>query len=436
MLTVTKTQEHIRGEKIAKPQLVIVDAKTRLKHSFTYRLIRAIVIMVVLGVGFFFFYKYLAPGILVVDGDQKGYKIEVGNKKYENVNGQKIVFLKRGTYVLTVSKDGFREFNDVVLIKPLRKVKEKVVFSKSSYINTLQGGEFDNISLSDFKDNSLIYFSKTDNNFYQTSPNSTNMTIASGLGTSLNIDLGLVDGDIVNNVKYSPSKTQAFVLITDVDGNNLVKLVDFNSKTAHKLDLNLQDIDWLTDNQAVGIRDNNGLKLVTLSSNGGSLHEVIGISGDIASVYRTSDPQKVVVTFSANNIDTVAFVNLNSGHAVTSDFKEGLVSKIISSPNNDYTLVYVYANLPKTFLLHSNGDKEPININPYFGLMTWETSGQSFIYAELSNNQYIFNEYNLANKNTKDLEKYSSTEGDPSNLIISQNNLNFILGRAIMGFKL
>lgn len=392
-------------------------------------------IIVVLGVGSFLFYKYLAPGVLFIKGDQKGFKVEIGNKTYENVKKTKIIFLKPGSYVLLVTKDGFRENVELVIIKPLKRTKFEVFFNKINYIQTLSASDLDIISLSSYKDNNLIYLNQNDNSFYRANLDSVNLTIASGMGEKIDIDLGIGDGK-VNNVRYSPSKSQAFVLATDLEGNNITKLVNFDDKNVNTLNINIDDIDWITDDQAAAIVSDSGLKLVTFSPTGSGMKKIVDIPGDIASVTKTANSGKVLVSFSENNVDKVAFADLNNGQMKITEISGGLVSAITSSPKDEKAIVYVYSKTPKTYLISSDGQYNELSINPYFGSLIWNPNGQEIIYPELKKNTYEFQAYNVSDNKIRPLEKYSISEGNPSNLIINQNNVDFILDQAIMGFKL
>lgn len=391
--------------------------------------------MIVLGVSFFLFYKYLAPGILIIKGDQKGFKVEIGNKTYEKVKKSKILFLKPGSYVLLVAKDGFRENQELVSIKPLRRTKFEVFFNKMNYIQALSASDLDIISLSSYKDNNLIYLNQNDNSFYKANLDSVNFTIASGMGEKIDIDLGIGDGK-VNNVKYSPSKNEAFVLLTDAEGNNITKLVNFDNKNVNTLNINIEDIDWVTDDRAAAIVSDSGLKLMTFSPTGFNQKKIVDIPGDIASITKTANSSKVLVGFSENNLDRVAFVDLNSGQMSITEISEGLVSAVISSPKDEKAIVYAYSNSPKTYLISSEGQYNELSINPYFGTLVWNPNGQEVIYPELKKNNYEFQAYNVSDNKIRILEKYPSLEGDPSNLIVNNNFVDFIVGQAIVGFKL
>lgn len=392
--------------------------------------------MIILGGLVFLWYQYL--GILIISTNQEGYKIEVADKKYENVKKKKIIFLRPGYYVLKVNKEDYREFEELIQVKPFKKNKKEITLSKIFYVSTLQNtGDFDVSFLEKYDDNNLIYFSSANNAFYTVPLDSKSYIIGDYKAQKIEADLRLQEGEQVFDIEYSLSRKQAFIFVGFVDAM-VIKWHDFETNQTRELDSSVFGANWLSDDEAVAIKDEESSKLVKLAPNGSRIQELTDIPNGPLAIYKS--PKFVLIESGTyGEYSSWILINLENLKKTPVELSETGISEMKGSPQEDKFIGSTFKDgKAKVFLVNSDGSKEELPISPYLGNVIWTSDGQGLIYVSFDESQktYNFEKYNFADKKSAILASFSQAEGDPSNLIINNNYVNFILGQSIMGFKI
>lgn len=415
-------------------QAIVRPEESRMKAFFKGRLFKVILGLIILGGLVFLWYKYV--GILVVNSNQEGCKIEIANKKYENVKKKKIIFLKPGIYVLNVSKADNREFQELILVKSLGITKKEIILSKMFYVSSLSAvNDFDVNFLAKFDENNLIYFSANDNSFYKVPLDFKSSIIGNYNAVKINTDLGLSEGDQVFEVRYSPSKTQALIFSGSLDAMS-IKLHDFNSSQTKDLNSPLFSANWMADSNIIGITDIDSPKLVKMDSNGLNIEVIADLPADPSGIYASYASLKYILAINSN---LMYLVNPESKEKMEVELPEGLETGAIQSPSEDKFIVLTSKeSKTKVTLLNSDGSKEEIAVEPYLNNVIWTSDGQGLIYVSFDESQKAYNlgKYTFSDKKNIILASYAQAEGGPSNLVSSNSYVNFILDQSVMGLKI
>lgn len=297
--------------------------------------------------------------------------------------------------------------------------------------------DFDINFLEKYDDNNLIFYSSVDKAFYKVPLVSQGYIIGNYTAQKVEADLIINDDTQVFDVKYSSAKNQVLFFIGFVDAVT-IKWFDFNTNQTNNFDQSIFSADWLSDSELIGITDIDAPKLVKLSPDGDIKNIITDLPSDPSNIYA---PYTV---FASSNFAFVQgqesfLVNLSNSEKQEVNLSEGLVVGVRKSPvEAKFIILLVKDQKTQVLLLNSDTSLEEISVIPYLNSVYWTNDGKGLIYVSFDEKTktYNFNKYTFTDKKNTIINTISQDEGDPSNIIVSNNYLDFILGGNIMAFKI
>lgn len=392
-----------------------------LKFHKTKLIVSALIIIALMVLYYLFF-----PTLLWLNCNQTGVKLEMNGRSAGTLNKTKIMFLKPGIYTFRASKDGFLEYNDLINIGKTKITKRNIVLSKMYYVSATPSQDILGASFLNYSADGKSLISFANNDFYKIPLGNNGYIVADYKAEKMGIDLGLAEGDQVLNVKYSPDKNKALVLVKN-ENSKVVKAVSLADNKIIAT-LNLFDADWLTNEEVAGISATDQKILVKQGLAGGQ-SEIIKSTTDFLDI--TADSEGKFVLGVAQ--DKATIINLQNNSPKEIDFAEEMIFKTLGLSNGQF----ITNTTSKTYLVSANSQKTNLKISPYFGSIALANT-DTLIFATFNARAktYDFITYSLKTKNTKTVNTLSQERGDPSDLIANKEFVNYVVNGSIMGFKI
>lgn len=371
-----------------------------------------------------------APTTISLDG---------GDFNVKKIGKTRLMILKPGFYVFDYSKEGYISSSSRINVKFLSFQKENIVLKQMYYLGEAPIGSGISASfLTLDKSNNFIYFPETDQAFYKSSISAKTYDLPNKMGDKIEIDLALTETDTINDVRYSPESNQALVFITSEGSKTVIKKCNLLTKEIIVLDENLIDVQWTSETSLVGILTGQKTNLVELDLSGKVTGTLTELDEYAFMVYPSSDTKTFLIQTSRDNKDALLFYNKESATKNFQKIEEGLVIDIKASPvNSDFLILVSTVNTVVPMLVNASA-KTALNFTPYLSNLVWSPDGKSIIYLQLDrkNKKYNFESYDFSSQKSTLLRTYSMDEGDPSDMIVSKDNIYMVLNGSIIGFNI
>lgn len=380
-----------------------------------------LVTLIALGTLYYFF----APPIVVLTTNRNKVNLTIDGQSKGQINYWRVLILPADIHSIRATKDGFLEYNDLLSMGKSKITKHSIFLNEMYYVSSIPVQDSLKASFLNYSADgkNLILFS--DQSFYSVPLGGEDFVATDAKEQNMDVDLGMKDGESVINIKYSPDKKQALLVVLR-DSDRKIKIVNFETKKVIETQ-SFYEADW-QGSAIIGI-DKIDRKKVIKWDLVSDPQEITALSVNAVAMAAGLDGKSVLVT----NDDAANIMDLNTKALKETKFTGEFITKIIAIPNGQFVVL----TTQKTYLVTADAQRTELNIKPYFGAVTLRDSANLlFISYNKSQKTYDFTTFNLKNKNTKVINSLQQDMGDPTDLVVNNGYANYIVSGSVMGFKI
>lgn len=405
----------------------------KLKSWFVGNWILIILITLVLGGGFFAYYRYLAKSLLILSVTPKDAVVKIDGVETK----RKFTFLKRGVHDLAINKDGYLTDYRMAKFSPLGIKWEKIALNQMfnvSLVRELQPESLLTVETAHLTCNrqtgDLIFLG--DDKFKIISQAEINKSddVVNENGKSLELPLTAEEIANIQSVNYSPDSTQAFVKSGKPD-NLKIMWLNFKIKALYRFEDNIIDVAWLSETGGIALQKSGDGSVLSRFTPGKSDFQKLADApaGSLILNGATKD-NTLIITLNEKGTTLYRF-DLTNNTANTVNLAP---KSVLPLPwNEKYSLVSVATESKSEIQKLENGQYTPtgISVGSAYG---W--TGDSLVVAKPTKTGVDFISFNPADNSTKLLKSYSQIGSEIEEMAICQKTVYFVDQEKIIGFPL